>query len=48
MTAEKVDGDRVKCVWLNAMGKSERNTFVARAPRKFAGRRAILPRASAP
>ena len=44
MTVEKVDGERVTCVWLNAKGKSERETFVAGALKKFEGRRAVVPR----
>lgn len=41
MTVEKVDGDQVTCVWLNAKGKSERDTFAAGALKRFERRRAI-------
>jgi hypothetical protein len=41
MTVEKVDGDQVTCVWLNAKGKSERDTFAAGALKRSERRRAI-------
>ena len=41
MTVEKVNGKQTTCVWLNAKGKSERDTFAAGALKKYEGRRPI-------